>query len=200
MLILRHLSLNLVNCFLFCANVVADGISSKRASHLNEGYKNVGLLLFGLFVCFSFYKWVFMKIEITVLRESINRFPITSYTIEVIQPQHKQLKEDIKASLRNIVRMKEDVINWKKKNLQDRKKRNVINRCKLVKIKQLKILYGGVKACLEDKTYLSLLQRSYQTEIPFFCILFQALTGEAQDEWRPPHHLLIAQLFSRLPQ
>lgn len=89
MLILRHLSINLVNCFLFCANVVADGISSKRASHLNEGYKNVGLFLFGLFVCFFFYKWVFMKIEITVLRESINRFPISNYTIEVIQPQHK---------------------------------------------------------------------------------------------------------------
>ena len=58
MLILRHLSINLVNCFLFCANVVADGISSKRASHLNEGYKNVGLFLFGLFVCFFFISGV----------------------------------------------------------------------------------------------------------------------------------------------
>ena len=76
--------------------------------------------------------------------------------------------------------MKEDVINWKKKTCKIEKK-NVINRCKLVKIKKLKILYGGVKACLEDKTYLSLLQRSYQTEIPFFCILFQALRGGSME-------------------
>ena len=68
--------------------------------------------------------------------------------------------------------MKEDVINWKKKLAG---LTNVINRCKLVKIKQLKILYGRVKACLEVQTYLPLLQCSYQTEIPFFHILFQAL-------------------------